>query len=115
MPEASKDLLADLGDRAQSLERVLEHRTRLGACVLLTQEDSITFPRLRALLGETDGNLGAHMKRLEDEGYVRVRKRFVDRKPVTRYSLTSLGARAVREHLATLAVLLGALDKKQRG
>ena len=40
------------------LDRLLEHRSRLGACVLLAGVDSMTFTSLKQFLKETDGNLG---------------------------------------------------------
>ena len=103
------EALARLGDRARSLDRLLEHRTRLGACVLLAQGGPLTFAQLRLLLDETDGNLGAHMRKLEDAGYIEADKQFEDRKPVTRYSLTRVGTKALERHLAGLQALLGAV------
>ena len=67
----------------------------------------MTFARLRELLDETDGNLGAHLKKLEESGYIRVRKEFEDRKPVSWYSLTARGGGAVKSHLSALEELLG--------
>ena len=101
------EALVRLGDRAQSLDRLLEHRTRLGACVLLAQGGPLAFAQLRSLLDETDGNLGAHMRKLEDAGYVEADKQFLDRKPVTRYTLTRDGQTALERHLAGLQELLG--------
>lgn len=87
------------------LDRLLEHRSRLGACALLAQHDALSFSRLKELLEETDGNLGAHLRRLEDQGYVTVHKEFRDRKPVSWYSLTSKGREALEAHLKAIADL----------
>lgn len=84
------------------LDRLLEHRVRLGIGVLLSRADALSFTRLRELLGETDGNLGANLRRLEDAGYVAVRKEFVDRKPVSWYALTPAGRGALAEHVRAL-------------
>ncbi len=46
---------------------------------------------MKELTGETDGNLGANLRRLEEDGYLSAAKEFVDRKPVTWYSLTARG------------------------
>lgn len=102
------------GDRVRSgmeaLDRVLEQRVRLALAVLLSRYDRLSFPRLKELTGETDGNLGAHLRRLEDEGYVRVRKEFVERKPVTWYALTSDGREALQEHLEALESLIAGAE-----
>jgi DNA-binding MarR family transcriptional regulator len=88
------------------LDPLLQHRSRLGACVLLRGVDALAFSRLRDLLNETDGNLGASLRKLEDAGYVTVRKEFVDRKPTSWYALAPRGLKAVREHLAALQMII---------
>jgi DNA-binding MarR family transcriptional regulator len=88
------------------LDPLLQHRSRLGAMVLLSSADALTFTRLRALLEETDGNLGAQLRKLEDAGYVAVKKEFVARKPTSWYALTSAGQRALKTHLKAIETLL---------
>ena len=87
-------------------DKLLEHRVRLGACVLLSRNDRLSFVRLRELLGETDGSLGAHMRKLEDEGYVKANKAYEGRKPVTWYALSKSGRDSLRNHLDTLRALM---------
>ena len=89
----------------QRLDALLQHRSRLGAMVLLSGAD-LSFTRLRELLEETDGNLGAQLRKLEDAGYVSVKKEFVERKPVSWYSLTKTGATALKRHLAAMENLI---------
>ena|SRR2546421_11568883 len=98
---------ADAASRGLAqLDPLLQHRCRLGACVLLGGAASMTFARLKALLDETDGNLGANLRKLEDAGYLGVRKEFVDRKPTSWYALTPQGTRALRGHLAALETII---------
>ena len=75
----------------ERLDRLLEHRVRLAVCVLLSRYDRLSFSKLKELTDETDGNLGANLKKLEDEGYVTVSKEFVQRKPVSWYAITARG------------------------
>ena len=63
---------------------------------------AIEFTRLKALLGATDGNLGAHLETLEKAGYIVIEKRFEDRKPQTRVRMSPAGRRAFAEHVAYL-------------
>jgi DNA-binding MarR family transcriptional regulator len=93
-------------DDLVSLDKLLEHRVRLGICVLLTQNDSLTFQRFKELLQETDGSLGAHLRRLEDAEYISVKKEFRDRKPVSWYTLTEGGRTAIDKHLTALQHLI---------
>ena len=90
----------------QELEKSLEHRTRLALCVLLSRSDSMSFRRLKELVEESDGSLGAHLAKLEEEDFLSVRKEFRDRKPVTWYSLTKRGKEALESHLEALSRLI---------
>jgi DNA-binding PadR family transcriptional regulator len=74
--------------------------------VLLSRHEQLSFSRLKELLDETDGSLGAHLRRLEDVGYLTVRKEFQDRRPVSWYRLTAKGKRALTSHLDGLGRLI---------
>jgi DNA-binding MarR family transcriptional regulator len=73
---------------------------------LSSRAASIEFTRLKALVGATDGNLGAHLETLEKAGYIVVEKRFEDRKPLTRIHMSPAGRRAFAEHVAYLREIL---------
>lgn len=89
----------------RDFDGLLLSQARLGiVSVLLVRKDA-TFSDLKQLLGLTQGNLGVHLRKLEDAGYVRVRKRFVGRKPETRAALTAKGRTAFRKHLERLEAL----------
>lgn len=62
----------------------------------------LEFTRLKAILGATDGNLGAHLGTLEESGYVEIQKDFVRKKPRTRVRLTRAGRRSFEEYVAYL-------------
>jgi DNA-binding transcriptional ArsR family regulator len=94
------------GDPTKDLDDLLQHRVRLGTCVLLADSTALSFSRLKELLAETDGNLGAHLAKLEGAGYVTVTKEFQDRKPVTWYRLSKRGKAALGAHVAALEKLI---------
>ena len=75
----------------EELDGLLEHRVRLAVCILLSCHDTISFSWLKQALGETDGNLGSHLRKLENSGYVVLEKSFRGRRPVTWYRLTGTG------------------------
>jgi len=77
---------------------------------LRPQREAIEFARLKALVGATDGNLGSHIDTLVKAGYVAVDKRFENRKPQTRVSMTAAGRRAFAEHVAYLREMLDSAD-----
>ena len=88
------------------LDPLLQHKLRLGACVLLSKTESLSFSKLKETLGATDGNLGAQLTKLEEHGYLSVTKEFVKKKPVTWYSLTAKGRKAMNKHLDALQEIL---------
>lgn len=88
------------------LDALLQHRSRLGAMVLLSRHDAISFVRLRELLKETDGNLGAQLRKLEDAGYITTKKMFDNRKPITWYALSRSGQTALKKHLLAVESLI---------
>ncbi|WP_147654035.1 winged helix-turn-helix domain-containing protein [Vulcaniibacterium gelatinicum] len=90
------------------LDPALEHRVRLAICVLLARHGEISFAAFKQQLDLTDGNLGAQLRRLEDAGYLALRRDFVERKPVTWYRLTAAGRKALDRHLRALREVIGA-------
>ncbi len=101
--EAEEDVVRSL----DGLDKLLEHRLRLALCVLMTRSESMSFSRLKKLTGETDGNLGANLRKLEDARYIRVKKMHLERKPVSWYTLTAKGRKSLRRHLDALTDVIG--------
>jgi DNA-binding MarR family transcriptional regulator len=114
MSRPPADLPAQPLPGLDQLDPLLQHRSRLGAMVLLSGADALTFSRLKALLQETDGNLGAQLRKLEDAGYVSVRKEFIDRKPVSWYAITPSGRAALKNHLAALEDVIRSADVRAK-
>ena len=73
---------------------------------LAAKQAAIEFTRLKALVGATDGNLGAHLDTLEKAGLIVIEKRFADRKPQTRIRMSPVGRRAFAEHVAYLREII---------
>jgi DNA-binding PadR family transcriptional regulator len=94
----------------EELDPVLEHRVRLAVCVLLSRTEEINFSRFKELLKQTDGNLGAQLRKLEDEAYIELRRKFSGRRPVTWYRLTPAGRQALKRHVAGLEAIIGAAE-----
>jgi DNA-binding transcriptional ArsR family regulator len=90
-----------------SLDDRIHARLRLAIMALLAGVDTAEFTHLRDELGATDGNLGSHLRKLEDAGFIAVSKAFEGRTPVTRYRLTDEGRRAFEAYLDQLARVLG--------
>jgi DNA-binding MarR family transcriptional regulator len=91
-----------------AIDDVIHGRIRLGVVAYLSAVESALFAELRDKVGATDGNLSAHLRKLEDAGYVAVAKSFVSRKPQTRLSLTTKGRKAWAAWLSQMEQLRNA-------
>lgn len=89
------------------LNPVIHGRLRLALLSLLSGVEQAEFTWLRDRTASTDGNLGAQLLKLEEAGYVTVKKKFVLRKPKTLYRLTETGRQALTEYVRALRQLLG--------
>ena len=89
------------------LNPVIHGKLRLALLSLLIGVEEAEFTWLRAKTGSTDGNLGAQLTKLEEAGYVAVKKKFVQRKPQTLYRMTEAGRKALTEYVQALKQLLG--------
>jgi DNA-binding MarR family transcriptional regulator len=78
----------------------------MAALVTLEPTNEVDFTYLRDLLEVTDGNLGAHLRKLEEAGYISVNKVFMERKPHTYVSATAAGRKVFQEHVAALESIL---------
>jgi len=96
------------------IDNIIHQPARLqimSALVTLRIGGSLDFIYLRKLLNLTDGNLGAHLAKLEEAGYVKVKKTFVARKPRTFIIVTGKGRDAFEEHIAALRQIIGGSQK----
>jgi len=89
------------------LNPVIHGKLRLALLSLLTGVEEAEFTWLRSKTGSTDGNLGAQLLKLEEAGYIAVKKKFVQRKPQTLYRMTEVGRRALTDYVVALKQLLG--------
>jgi DNA-binding MarR family transcriptional regulator len=89
-----------------NLNKAFDHKVRLGIMSMLMANGKAEFTTLKSTLEVTDGNLASHMKALEKEGYVRVTKQFIDRKPNTVYVITSAGSAAFKNHIDALEYII---------
>ncbi|MGJ8592728.1 MAG: winged helix-turn-helix domain-containing protein [Aquaticitalea sp.] len=89
-----------------NINKVFDHRIRLGIMSILMVNEYADFNTLKELLDVTDGNLASHAKALEAAEYIEVEKQFIGRKPNTRYSTTKLGRAEFSKHIEALEKLI---------
>lgn len=83
-------------------DELILSKTRLGIISALIGGDKLEFTYLRNTLNLSDGNLSVQIRKLEEAGYIKVEKVFVDRKPKTFCKITSRGQKAVLNLISRL-------------
>jgi DNA-binding MarR family transcriptional regulator len=86
-------------DAESKFDRLIYERVRLGIMSALAVREDMSFNDLKALFDISDGNLGAHARKLEDAQYVTCTKSFEDRRPRSVYRITQLGRSALNRYL----------------
>lgn len=90
----------------QHINKIFDHRIRLGIMSVLMVNEYAEFTTLKELLGATDGNLASHIKALEKAEFILIEKQFIGKKPNTRYSATKLGKLEFKKHINALEKLI---------
>lgn len=88
------------------MDDLLLSKIRLGVIAELLAAEWAAFSELQRATQTTNGNLGAHLAKLVEGGYVAEEKTFVNRRPQTRYSLTETGRNAFKQHVRDMQALL---------
>lgn len=86
----------------QQIDDVIHSRIRTSIMAVLVSVEEAEFNYLKEKVNATDGNLSVHLKKLEDAGYVSIKKIFVERKPVSKYKITNKGYKAFENYIKNL-------------
>jgi len=92
------------------LDPLIHAPIRLAVLSLLIDVEEADFVFIRDAVGTSDGNLSTHLGKLEENGYISIRKTFVGKRPRTRCSLTNKGRKHFRNYLEELEQIV--LDQK---
>lgn len=91
----------------QQLDDIIHSRIRLAVMSVLIAVDEAEFTFLRDRVQATDGNLSIHLRKLEEAGYIAVKKGFVGRKPQSTYRVTAKGRKAFAAYVEQLEKMIG--------
>jgi DNA-binding HxlR family transcriptional regulator len=98
---------APIGDE-DGFDRLIYERVRLGIMSALATNEALTFNELKALFNVSDGNLGAHARKLEEATYIACTKSFEDRRPKSEYRITPVGRKALLRYLEHIEAVIRA-------
>ncbi len=90
----------------KNIDEILHSRLRLAILAILSSVDEIDFTSLCKEVNTTNGNLSAHLKKLENINYISIEKRFVDKKPLTTCKVTENGLKAFQAYLDMIEQLI---------
>lgn len=101
-PDAQNDDMQVLAD----VDRTIHEPARLMILAYLSVVESADFLFIANQTGLTRGNLSSHMTKLEQAGYVEIKKEFVDRIPRTLLRITKSGRKAFRAYKKNMMQVL---------
>ena len=93
------------------VNRVIHEPARLVIVTILYTVESADFLYLVRETGLTKGNLGSHLAKLEEAGYVKIEKTYRGKVPQTLCSLTEDGRAAFREYREHVRRAIGTLPE----
>ena len=92
-----------------AIDRLIHEPARYLIMAYLYVVESADFLFLERQTGLTRGNLSSHLSRLENAGYVRILKEFIDKKPHTMLALTEAGRKAFEDYRRDMKQMLDKL------
>ena len=93
------------------VDRLVHEPARFQVMALLYVIESADFVFLMNQTGLTWGNLSAHLSKLEEAGYIEVKKSFKGKRPNTELRLTVAGRQAFQAYRSRLQQLLDGMPE----
>jgi DNA-binding transcriptional ArsR family regulator len=88
------------------IDRIIHEPARLMIVALLAAVEEADFQYLRQTTGLTQGNLSAHLSKLEDAGYLAIEKTFRGKYPLTICRLTERGREVLDKYRKVIKAAL---------
>lgn len=105
-----KSPLFDVLRLTADIDKTVHEPARLLILSMLYVIDRADFVFLHSQTGLTRGNLSTHISKLEEEGFVQVNKKFVNKKPTTVYKITDAGREALEHYQRQMKQILSELE-----
>lgn len=96
------------------LNRVIHQQARLGIMSILMVTEEVDFNYLKRQLKLTDGNLSTHLSLLEKHKLIKIKKKFVDKKPRTLCQVTARGRTAFLTYMNNLEKIIKAIPIQEK-
>jgi len=86
----------------KNLDPLLHNPLRLAIVSYLMAHSKGSFKELKENTKATSGNISVQLKKLEEAGYLRIEKSFLDNYPLTQVALTKKGIKAFENYVEAL-------------
>jgi len=96
-----------VSNMSSDVNRLIHEPSRYNIMALLYVLDKAEYLFVLNQTGMTSGNLTAHVAKLENAGYLAIRKKFVRKRPKTFLSLTARGRNAFEAYRSEMQGLFG--------
>lgn len=101
------DMASPLGE----IDPIIHAPARLNIIMILYVVDSLDYTFLKNQTGLSWGNLATHLGKLEEVGYVSIKKGYQGKKPHSMIQLTQQGRSAFQDYRSTFQQLLDDLPE----
>jgi DNA-binding transcriptional ArsR family regulator len=91
------------------IDKAIHEPARLMIMAYLSVVESADFIFLMTQVALSQGNLSFHLSKLEESGYVVIKKKFIGKRPHTMLSITDKGHKSLKEYLRTMKDLIDSL------
>ena len=98
---------------AEVIDKIIHEPARMKIMAHLYFVESMDAIFLLRQTGLTWGNLATHTKKLEEAGYIEVKKEFIRRKPHTMFRLTKKGRDAFKSYTKQMKHLFEGLSNNK--
>lgn len=96
---------------ALTLDRVVHEPARLAILAVLNSAEEVDFAFMQAATGLTKGNLSRQAGKLEETGYMTIRKYYKGKIPATGYRITPRGRAAFAAYWEQLAAIKQSVEQ----
>ena len=86
----------------KDLDPILHSQLRLSIVSILISVDEVNFNYIKETTQATAGNISIQIKKLQDAGYIDVKKTFKNNYPNTTISITKKGIKAFEDYVNNL-------------
>lgn len=86
----------------KDLDPLLHSQLRLAIVSMLVNAEKVEFTHIKDETGAAAGNISIQIKKLQEAGYIKVKKTFMNNYPKTMLSITDKGVKAFESYVNEL-------------